>query len=465
MKNHQDNDQYAMATTPTGAAAIDVAALEPEPTMSFVSLYRYGNAGDAALIGSGVCMSIVNGATFPFMAILFGDALNHFSTNNQSAVNDTALNFLILSFVLLLSGYGSYACFAISAERQMRSLRREVLKHVLYQEISWYDQRDASELASRISGDTVKIKEGMGEKLGEAFRYVVQFFAGYAIGFYKGWNLSLAMCAVMPIMAISLTFLIKRLHESTARSQKVYATAGAVAEETIGAMRTVASLNAEPRAIEKYGENVQKAEDEAVKLATFVAFTSALFIMSMWLTYAVGLWYGGYLVKDQSGTVNTPGDVFSVFYGILLGTMAISQISPNISAVASAKGAASALYQILDRPSKINAANLEGDVPPYCNGKVEARDLVFSYPTRPEDVVLRGYSLTIEQGQTVALVGSSGSGKSTLVALLERFYEPTSGQILLDGRDISSLQLKWLRSQIGLVWSRPRSSPTPTTLS
>ena len=455
MKDHQDNDQYAMATTPTGAAAIDVAALEPEPTIPFLSLYRYGNAGDAALIGGGICMSIVNGATFPFMAILLGNTINHFSTNNQSAINDTALYFLLLSFVLLFSGYGSYACFAISAERQMRSLRREVLKHVLYQEIGWYDQRDASDLASRISGDTVKIKEGMGEKLGEAFRYVVQFFVGYAIGFYKGWNLSLAMCAVMPMMAISLTFLIKRLHESTARSQKVYAAAGSVAEETIGAMRTVASLNGEPRAIQKYGENVQKAEDETVKLAKFVAFTSAWFIMSMWLTYAIGLWYGGYLVKDQSGTVNTPGDVFSVFYGILLGTVAISQISPNISAVASAKGAASALYQILDRPSKTDAANLDGDVPTDCHGKVEVKDVVFSYPTRPEDIVLRGYSLTIEQGQTVALVGSSGSGKSTLVALLERFYEPTSGQILLDGRDISSLQLKWLRSQIGLVSQEP----------
>ncbi|EQC24930.1 hypothetical protein SDRG_17178 [Saprolegnia diclina VS20] len=190
----------------------------------------------------------------------------------------------------------------------------------------------------------------MGEKLGEALRFIFQFLAGFVIGFYKGWNMALAMCAVMPTCAVSLTFLIKRLRASAARSQQVYAAAGAVAEETIGAMRTVVSLNGEPRVVQKYGENILEAEVETIKLAKFVSFSTGWFMMSIWLTYATGLWYGGYLVSDQNDTIPTPGSVFSVLYGILMGTMAVSQISPNISAVASAKGAASALYQILDRP-------------------------------------------------------------------------------------------------------------------
>ncbi|OQR88646.1 ATP-binding Cassette (ABC) Superfamily, partial [Achlya hypogyna] len=323
--------KYVELQTPKGDKELEITPdAEPEQKFSFLSLYRYGNLWDGVLIATGLLMSIINGATFPFMAILFGDALNNFSTNDQDAVNKTALEFGALAIVLLISGYGSYAAFAISAERQMRSLRREVLKHIVYQDMAWYDGRDASELASRISGDTVKIKEGMGEKLGEAFRFIFQFLAGYAIGFYKGWNLSLAMCAVMPMCAVSLTWLIKRLRESTQRSQEVYAAAGAVAEETIGAMRTVASLNGEPRAIEKYSDNVAKAEVETLNLAKFVSFSIGWFFMSMWLTYAIGLWYGGYLVKNQGGTVNSPGDVFSAFYGILMGTMSLAQISPNI---------------------------------------------------------------------------------------------------------------------------------------
>ncbi|EQC39774.1 hypothetical protein SDRG_03200 [Saprolegnia diclina VS20] len=196
-------DDYVVVQTPRGPVTEDAST--PPAKFSFLSLYRYATPSDWALMGVGLVMSIVSGGALPFMAILFGDALNNFTPFNQSAINETCLNYLILAIVLLVAGYGSFTCFAISAERQMRSLRREVLKHIVFQEIGWYDQRDASELASRISGDTVKIKEGMGEKLGEALRAVFQFIVGYAIGFYKGWNISLAMCAVMPMMAISLT--------------------------------------------------------------------------------------------------------------------------------------------------------------------------------------------------------------------------------------------------------------------
>ncbi|OQR88849.1 ATP-binding Cassette (ABC) Superfamily, partial [Achlya hypogyna] len=375
----RSKDAFADATvTPTA---------EPDVKFSFLDLYRYADRKDAVLMILGLSMSIINGAAMPFMAILFGNVINSFSPYNQSAINETCLYYLILAVVMFLAGYGSYTCFAVTAERQMRSLRREVLKHIMYQEIGWYDQRDASELASRISGDTVKIKEGMANKLGEAVQFVCQFVAGYAIGFYKGWNIALVMCAIMPMMAITMTFLIKRLRDSTAQSQRVYAAAGAVAEETIGAIRTVASLNGEPRAVKKYDEIVQKAEVDTLGLARFVSFSFGWFMMSIWLTYAIGLWFGGYLLSAQNDAVKTPGSVFSAFYGILFGTMSLSQISPNVSAVASAKGAAHELYKILSRPSKIDAANLDGDVPTYCNGKVDVQDLVFAYPTRPDDVV------------------------------------------------------------------------------
>ncbi|OQR85101.1 ATP-binding Cassette (ABC) Superfamily, partial [Achlya hypogyna] len=370
-------DSYVVVQTPKAASSTAQPDDDPDMKFSFLSLYRYADRGDKLLMAVGVLMSVVAGGAFPFMAILFGNALNNFIPFDQAAINETCLYYLVLAIVLLISGYGSYACFAISAERQMRSLRREVLKHIMYQEIGWYDQRDASELASRISGDTVKIKEGMGEKLGEAVRAFFQFIVGYIIGFYKGWNVSLAMCAVMPMMALSLTWLIKRLQESTTRSQQVYAAAGAVAEETIGAMRTVASLNGEPRAVKKYGENVTKAEDENMQLAKYVSVALGWFIMTIWITYTIGIWYGGYLVSSQNEAVKTPGDVFAAFYGILTGTMSLAQISPNISAVASAKGAAFALYKILARPSKIDAANLDGVVPDECIGKIDVHDIVF----------------------------------------------------------------------------------------
>ncbi|KAF0685292.1 hypothetical protein As57867_008708, partial [Aphanomyces stellatus] len=411
-----DPTTYTAVQTPKAgdAESLTVETTAKAPTVDddddiqhkfpFMSMYRYADGYDKLLMSLGLFLSAINGAAFPLMAIIFGDSINAFvPPMDHHKVNTAAMEFLVLAVGLLVSGYGSYTCFALSAERQMKRLRSECLKHIMYQDMSWYDTHKPSELASRISGDTVKIKEGMGNKLGEALRFVCQFLTGYLIGFVRGWNLSLVMSCVMPLMAVSLTFVIKRLRDSTARSQKVYAAAGAVAEETIGAMRTVASLNGEAHAIAQYARNVQKAEDETIGVAKFISFALGWFFMCMWLTYAIGLWYGGWLVSKQHGPITDPGSVFSAFYGILLGTMSLAQISPNLNAVSAAYGAATALYKILARPSQIDASDLSGDVPTTCDGVIEARDLVFAYPSRPDDPILQGYSLTIQKGETVAL--------------------------------------------------------------
>ncbi|CAK4080802.1 unnamed protein product [Aphanomyces euteiches] len=338
----------------------------------------------------------------------------------------------------------------------MKAMRIACLRHIVYQDMSWFDTANAGELASRISGDTVKIKEGMGEKLGYSVRLVCQLLVSFLIGFYRGWNIALVMCAVMPFMAYSLSLLVKTLADLSAKTQSAYAAAGSVAEENLGAMRTVASLNGEERVQSEYNASVHRAQDEAIAICRFLSLCVGSFFMFQWLTYAIGMWYGGKLVAHQNGTVHNPGTVFTAFYLILNATLALAHLATNLSAVATAYGAAKGLFVILDRQSDIDASDVnDGIIPKTCAGKVEARDVRFAYPSRPDDPILCGYSLTIESGETVALVGASGSGKSTLVSLLERFYEPSSGAIFLDGHDIKTLQIQWLRRQIGLVSQEP----------
>ncbi|TMW61773.1 hypothetical protein Poli38472_010836 [Pythium oligandrum] len=398
----------------------------------------------------------INGAVFPLMAIIFGNAISGFQTPDggvdRDAVNSAALSYLYLAATLFITDYLGYVLFALTAERQMQRLRGAALKHMLHMNIGWYDARDAFQLSSRLTGDTVKIKDGMGYKLGEAVKMTCSFVAGYAIGFSKGWDMALIMSCPMPISVLSLAYLLSMLRTRAEVSQQKYAEAGAVAEETLGSIRTVASLNGEHRAIAKYNVRAVDAEKENLHLAKYSSIAFGIFMGSMWVMYASGLWYGGSRVAAAK---ISPSEVFQSFYGVLMGGMSLAQISPNLNVVMEALGAAGALYEILDTPSEIDVNKDEGTIPESCQGRIEARNIHFAYPSRPDAPILNGYNVTIEAGQTVAFVGSSGGGKSTLIALLERFYDPQSGQILLDGQDVRSLNLAWLRSQIGLVSQEP----------
>ncbi|GLE06656.1 hypothetical protein PINS_up016050 [Pythium insidiosum] len=419
----------------------------------FRDLYRFANAADIVMLVIGLIMTCINGALFPCMALIFGEAISSFQPYDADSVNRAALMYFGVALILFVTDYISFVLFYVTAERQMKALREQGLRHMLYLDISWYDQHDALQLSSRLTGDTVKIKDGMGQKLGDSLRFTAQFIAGYVIGLTKGWDISLVMACVLPCIAFSLAWLLNTLRTRTEWAQKVYAEAGAVAEETLGSMRTVVSNNGERRAIEKYNAKAIKAEEENIRLAKVMAIVIGGFFASMWFMYAAGLWYGGKKVADAK---TDPGTVFSAFFGILIGSMAMAQISPNISAVAQAKGAAAGLYKILATPSAIDASKEDsGVIPPTCEGHIQAVGLEFAYPSRPEVQVLKDYNVTIESGQTVAFVGASGGGKSTLISLLERFYDPLKGQILLDGRDIKTLNIRWLRSQIGLVSQEP----------
>ncbi|RLN91900.1 hypothetical protein BBJ28_00018634, partial [Nothophytophthora sp. Chile5] len=426
-------------------------------SLSFLELYRFATPSDKLQLVLGAIMAGLNGSIFPCMALVFGTAINAFAQADggvdRDAVNRAALYYFFIAVALFVTDCLAYILFCNSAERQMKALRAQVFAHMLYMDVSWYDSSDAFELSSRITGDTVKIKDGMGQKLSDSIKFTCQFFVGYIIGFARGWDMSLVMACVMPCMVLSLKYMVQLFRKRAVLSQKMYAEAGAVAEETLGSIRTVSSLNGEKRAIDKYNERAVLVETGNIAICKRSACVFGCMMGSVWLMYAAGLWYGGSKVARAEAS---PGTVFQAFFGVLMGTISLSQISPNITAVAEAKGAAAAIYKILDTSSAIDASEEdEGAVPGSCAGRIEAVNVNFTYPSRPDVQILNNYNVTIESGQTVAFVGASGGGKSTLISLLERFYDPTEGSILLDGRDIKTLNVKWLRSQIGLVSQEP----------
>jgi ATP-binding cassette subfamily B (MDR/TAP) protein 1 len=171
----------------------------------------------------------------------------------------------------------------------------------------------------------------------------------------------------------------------------------------------------------------------------------------MFAVYSLGFWYGGRLITNGE---MLPGDILTVFFSIMVGAMGIGSAAQLIPDIAKAKGAASNIFAIIDRNPEINS-NEGGLTLGNIQGKISFNNVKFAYPTRPETPILRKMNLIIQPGQTVALVGPSGSGKSTVIQLLERFYDPKSGEILVDDSNLSQFDLKWFRRNIGLVSQEP----------
>ncbi|KAE9177332.1 ABC transporter B family member 2 [Phytophthora fragariae] len=461
---------YAQLVTPRAVlindTASDIDKQTPElnagqqaapSNFSFLDLYRFATPWGRLLTAIAVVMAGVNGALFPCIALAFGKAIGAFAQVDggvdRDTLNSAALDYFFIAIGLFVTDYLAYLLFSLSAERQMKALRAQALRHMLYMDISWYDLHDPLQLSSRITGDTVKIKNGMGEKLGDFVKYMCQFVTGYIIGLARGWDIALVMTCVVPVMGWSMGYVMKKWQTRATYAQQVYAQAGAVAEETLGSIRTVSSLTAEQRALEKYNQHTAEVEKGNIEQGKMLSLMLGLSRSCDWLMYAAGVWYGGSKVWRGEAS---PKTVFQALMGILMGMRSIGLIFPNITAILEAKGAAVALYELLDTQSLIDASHHdEGVIPDSCLGRIEAVNVHFAYPSRPDAPILRDYSVTIESGQTVAFVGASGGGKSTIISLLERFYDPTSGSILLDGRDVRTLNVKWLRSQIGLVSQEP----------
>lgn len=202
-----------------------------------------------------------------------------------------------------------------------------------------------------------------------------------------------------------------------------------------------------------YDEYLQKAHKEGNKMSLLfgILFSSQTFLVMCMTSLAFWEGYRLYL----SGDIASVGTVFTVVLSVTLGATSTLLILPQTQAIALAASAAAELFSIIDKPTTLDPLSSEGDQPATLNGQIEIRNLQFAYPSRPSAPVLQDLDLSIPAGKTTALVGPSGCGKSTTVGLLERWYQPTSGQILIDGVDISKYNTKWLRSNIRLIQQEP----------
>ncbi|ERN08603.1 hypothetical protein AMTRI_Chr11g155530 [Amborella trichopoda] len=428
-----------------------------QPSVAFYKLFSFADPVDIILMAVGTISAIANGLSLPLMIVIFGQLINSFGTSNQNnvvhEVSKVSLNFLYLAVGAGAASLLQVASWMITGERQAARIRGLYLKTILRQDIAFFDKETSTgEVVGRMSGDTILIQDAMGEKVGKFLQLVSTFFGGFAVAFIRGWLLALVMLSSVPLVVVAGGFMTVVMSRMANRGQKAYAEAGNVVEQTIGAIRTVVSFTGEKKAIEKYKKSLRTAYVAAVHqgMAAGLGLGSALLVL--FSSYALAVWYGSKLVlhKGYNG-----GQVITVMLAVMTGGMSLGQASPCLNAFAAGQAAAYKMFETIKRKPEIDASDPSGMVLEDLKGDIELRDVHFCYPARPDVQIFSGFSLHIPCGLTVALVGESGSGKSTVVSLVERFYDPQAGEVLIDGINLKKLKLGWIREKIGLVSQEP----------
>ncbi|CAA0377413.1 unnamed protein product [Arabidopsis thaliana] len=429
---------------------------EKTKTVPFYKLFAFADSFDFLLMILGTLGSIGNGLGFPLMTLLFGDLIDAFGenqTNTTDKVSKVALKFVWLGIGTFAAAFLQLSGWMISGERQAARIRSMYLKTILRQDIAFFDiDTNTGEVVGRMSGDTVLIQDAMGEKVGKAIQLLATFVGGFVIAFVRGWLLTLVMLSSIPLLVMAGALLAIVIAKTASRGQTAYAKAATVVEQTIGSIRTVASFTGEKQAISNYNKHLVTAYKAGVIEGGSTGLGLGTLFLVVFCSYALAVWYGGKLILDKG---YTGGQVLNIIIAVLTGSMSLGQTSPCLSAFAAGQAAAYKMFETIERRPNIDSYSTNGKVLDDIKGDIELKDVYFTYPARPDEQIFRGFSLFISSGTTVALVGQSGSGKSTVVSLIERFYDPQAGDVLIDGINLKEFQLKWIRSKIGLVSQEP----------
>uniref|UniRef100_H2ZR87 Uncharacterized protein n=1 Tax=Ciona savignyi TaxID=51511 RepID=H2ZR87_CIOSA len=436
----------------------DDKSKEPEPTLNYYKIFRYADNLDYLLLFIGTISAAVHGASLPVMFIFFGDMTNTFLLKNaqdiQGQMAQYSLYYTYLAIGIIFFASAQVCCWMMQAVRQVRKIRILFFKSILRQDISFFDLNSAGELNTRLADDISKIQDGISDKVSISIQMLCRAIAGLIIGFVYGWQLALVILAVSPLLIVSAGVMFRIATAFTKKELDAYAKAGAVAEEVISSIRTVVAFDGQAKECERYEENLEAARKVGIqKGITSGAGLGTVFLI-MFSTYGLAFWYGSTLVFSGVPGFDV-GTMLTTFFGVLIGAFSLGGAGSNMEYFAAAKAAAYKVFEIIDRVPEIDSMSDDGHKPDRVHGKIEFKNVDFTYPSRLDVQILHGVSFVAESGKSVALCGQSGCGKSTCVQLIQRFYDPQNGVVELDGVDIRTLNVRWLREHIGVVSQEP----------
>jgi ABC transporter fused permease/ATP-binding protein len=401
------------------------------------------------LIGWGlVFLTLSSGALLAYPQTIKKIIDEAIAQKNQSQLNYAAMLAVAIFGIQSVTSALRYYFFTIAGEKTVKRLREKLFGQILGQNITFFDGQKTGELLGRLSSDTAVLQNALSVNISMLVRALVQAIGGLMMLFLTSTKLTIFILLIIPPLGFLSAKFGKRVKSISKRSQDALAGSSGVAEEGLSGVRTVKAFAQEDFEKERYHKRLETSfalSKEKIKevarftnIVSLVGLTAIVFIV----------WYGGSLVIREEMSVGT---LTSFLLYVITVAFSVGMLGSLWTDFMSAFGASERIFELLEKQTE----DLENGKSTIANGKIEFRDVYFSYPSRMDFPILKGVSFSIGPHETVAVVGPSGAGKSTLAQLLMRFYGPLSGSIIIDDQDSKNYSLRGLRQSIGLVAQEP----------
>ncbi|KAN0064553.1 hypothetical protein ACQY0O_002181 [Thecaphora frezii] len=439
-------------------------------TSNYLSLYRFADQTDYLLLVIGIVAAIGAGVPLPLIGILFGQLIDSFNADSCANGNDDAGDFTssvntkvklvaIIAAVNFVLIWIYTTCWSNLGERLVRKMRERYLGSVLRQDMAFFDQMKPGEVGTRLSADLLTIQNGTSEKVGILISSLSYFVTSYIVAFIKLPVLASQLVSLLPAFGI-VSIIGSRLVAAAQKNTSTHLShAASLATEALNNLSVVQAFGSQKRLSNIYQSHLELARKQGTRKALCAALVLGALFFVGYSANALAFFSGSRLIAKSATDGGAVGAVYTVIFLLLDASFIIGQMAPYLQTFSSASGAGQTLLKTIDTRSPIDGTDeTKGLLPQpgdFGSIAVEFDNVDFVYPARPDSKALDGLRLQVPAGQRVGLVGMSGSGKSTIAALAQRFYDPTSGIVRINGVDLRDFNVRWLRSQIGVVGQEP----------
>ncbi|EFJ32986.1 ATP-binding cassette transporter [Selaginella moellendorffii] len=402
--------------------------------------------------------AILAGVEMPFFAFGLTQVLVTYYNPDKHYVKKEVEKYVFfftgLTILAVLANTLEHYFFGYMGECLTMRVRNMMFSAILKNELGWFEKADnySSLVSSQLASDATLVRAAVGDRLSILLQNSALILGGFIIAFVLQWKLTLIVLALFPLLISAHVGEHLFMKGFGVNLSKVYARASVVAGEAVSNIRTVAAFCGESKVLELFNRQLEGIKKNSFARGQVAGLGYGLAQCCLYSSYGLALWYAAKLIKDGDSSFGPVIKCFILLIFTAFGVAETLALAPDLMRSSRAVGS---VFAILDRKTEIDPDEPDSEVITHIRGDIEFKRVNFSYPSRPDVAIFYDLNLKVRAGSSLALVGASGSGKSSVVALIQRFYDPSAGKVLIDGMDIRRINLKSLRLHIGLVQQEP----------